>query len=121
MTFWFLIAGAILSFVGMIFHGVVGQKKLMGNVYKSDMEPLTKSLILVSWHVYTIFLFVSGVTLLYVVYFPDLYLLIYPVIGVNLLGAALFIFLGLGNHQALLTMPGLYLMGGTALLACIGI
>ena len=34
MTFWLLIAGAILSFVGMTFHGVVGQKKLMGNVYK---------------------------------------------------------------------------------------
>ena len=53
MTFWFLILGAILSFTGMLFHGVVGQKKLMGNVYKSDMQPLTKSLILVSWHVYT--------------------------------------------------------------------
>ena len=121
MTVWFLIAGSILSFVGMTFHGVVGQKKLMGNVYKSDMESLTKSLILVSWHVYTIFLFISGITLLCVAYFPDLYLAIYPVIGVNALGAALFVFLGLGNHKALLTMPGAYLMGGTALLAWMGI
>ena len=62
MEFWFLIAGAAVSFAGMMFHGVVGQKKLMGNVYKSDMESLTKSLILVSWHVYTIFLFISGIS-----------------------------------------------------------
>tara|TARA_X000000368_G_scaffold216630_1_gene170908 strand:+ start:526 stop:891 length:366 start_codon:yes stop_codon:yes gene_type:complete len=121
MGFWFLIAGAILSFVGMLFHGVAGQKKLMTNVYKSDMEPLTKSLILVSWHIYTIFLFISSATLVYVAYFPDLYLAIYPVIGVNILGAALFILLGLGNHKALLTMPGAYLMGGTALLVWMGI
>lgn len=121
MTFWFLILGAILSFTGMLFHGVVGQKKLMGNVYKSDMQPLTKSLILVSWHVYTIFLFISCITLVCVAYYPDLYLVIYPVIGVNVLGSALFIFLGLGNHKTLLTMPGAYLMGGTALLAFMGL
>tara|TARA_Y100000748_G_scaffold75654_1_gene62353 strand:+ start:333 stop:698 length:366 start_codon:yes stop_codon:yes gene_type:complete len=121
MTFWFLILGAILSFTGMMFHGVVGQKKLMGNVYKSDMQSLTKSLILVSWHIYTIFLFISSITLVYVAYYPDLYIAIYPVIGVNVLGAALFIFLGLGNHKSLLTMPGSYLMGGTALLAWLGL
>ena len=44
----FLIAGAILSFAGMLLHGLVGQKILIGNVYKSDMQSLTKSPILVS-------------------------------------------------------------------------
>jgi len=34
----------------MFFHGVAGQTKYMDNIYKSEMEPLTKSLSLVSWH-----------------------------------------------------------------------
>ena len=62
---WFLILGAIISLVGMFFHGVVGQSKYMGNIYKSEMEPLTKSLSLVSWHVFTIFLFFRALTLFY--------------------------------------------------------
>ncbi len=121
MQFWFLIAGAALSLAGMMFHGLAGQKKVMENVYKSDMASLTKSLSLVSWHIYTIFLLVSGITLIYVAYYPDFYLATYPIIGVNLLGAALFIFLGLGTHKVLLKMPGVYLMSGTALLAWLGI
>ena len=47
---WFLFIGAIISLVGMFFHGVAGQTKYMGNIYKSEMEPLSKSLSLVSWH-----------------------------------------------------------------------
>jgi hypothetical protein len=39
---------------------------------------------------------------------------------VNLLGALLFIFLGLGRHKALLKMPGAYLMGLTAIFAYLG-
>ena len=44
MNFWFLILGAAISFVGMIFHGFVGQKKYMGNINQSTLENLTKSL-----------------------------------------------------------------------------
>ena len=51
---WFLIIGAIISLVGMFFHGVAGQTKYMDNIYKSEMEPLTKSLSLVSWHMKTL-------------------------------------------------------------------
>ena len=118
---WFLITGAIISLVGMFFHGVVGQSKYMGNIYKSEMEPLTKSLSLVSWHVFTIFLFFSALTLFYTAYNPNFAMAVYPIIGVNLLGSLLFIFLGLGNHKALLKMPGAYLMGATALFSWLGI
>ncbi len=118
---WYLISGAIISLVGMLFHGVAGQKIYMGNIYASDMEPLTKSLSLVSWHIFTIFLFVSALTLFFIAYSPELVMAAYPIIGVNLLGSLLFIFLGLGKHKALLKMPGAYLMGSTALFAWLGI
>ena len=118
---WYLVTGALISLLGMLFHGVAGQKIYMGNIYKSEMEPLTKSLSLVSWHVFTIFLFISALTLFYTAYNPNLAMAVYPIIGVNLLGSLLFIFLGLGNHKALLKMPGAYLMGATATLSWLGI
>jgi len=121
MAFWFLMLGAIISLVGMVFHGVIGGKIYMENVDKSDMEPLTKSLSLVSWHIFTIFLFISAITLAYIAYHPDFAIAAYPVLGGNLLGALLFIFLGLGNHRALIKMPGALLMGATAWLAWLGI
>ena len=118
---WYLISGAIISLVGMLFHGLAGQKKYMSHIYASDMEPLTKSLSLVSWHVFTIFLFISAITLFYTSYNPNLVLAVHPIIGVNLLGSLLFLFLGMGSHKVLLKMPGAYLMGATALLAWLGI
>ena len=54
-------------------------------------------------------------------YNPEFAIAAYPVIGINLLGSLLFIFLGLGRHRALLRMPGAFLMGITALLAWLGI
>ena len=121
MDYWFLIAGAALSFAGMVFHGFVGGKIYVANVNGSDLQPLTKPLSLVSWHVFTIFLFVSGLTLAYVARNPDFAIAAYPVIGVNLLGMVLFVALGVGKHGALLKMPGAFLMGGTALLAWLGV
>ena len=118
---WYLVIGALISLVGVLFHGAAGQKKYMGNIYKSEMEELTKSLSLVSWHIFTIFLFVSALTLFSISYNPELAMAAYPIIGVNLLGSLLYIFLGLGQHKALLKMPGAYLMGSTALFASLGI
>ena len=40
---------------------------------------------------------------------------------INILGAALFILLGLGKHRVLLKMPGALLMATTALFAYLGI
>ena len=99
----------------------LGKQNTWAIFYKSEMEPLTKSLSLVSWHVFTIFLFISALTLFYTAYNPNLAMAVYPIIGVNLLGSLLFIFLGLGNHKALLKMPGAYLMGATATLSWLGI
>jgi|TARA_B110000093_G_C12778999_1_gene329719 hypothetical protein len=121
MNYWFLMLGAVLSLAGMVFHGFIGGKIYMGNVNKSDLEPLTKSLSLISWHIFTIFLFVSAVTLSYSAYNSGFVIAVYPIIVVNLLGAVLFLLLGLGKHRILLLMPGVYLMGATALLGWFGI
>ena len=121
MAFWFLLGGALLSLAGMVFHGAIGGRIYLENIQKSDMTELMKSLSLVSWHVFTIFLFVSAVALTAIAFDPAWRAAAYPVIGVNLLGAALFVGLGLGRHRQLLRMPGAYLMGGTVLLAGLGI
>ena len=121
MDYWFLMLGAVLSLAGMVFHGFVGGKVYMGNINKSDLEPLTKSLSLISWHIFTIFLFVSAVTLIYSAYNSSFVIAVYPVIVVNLLGAVLFLMLGVGKHRILLLLPGAYLMGATALLGWSGI
>ena len=121
MNYWFLMLGAVLSLAGMAFHGFVGGKIYMGNINKSDLEPLTKSLSLISWHIFTIFLFVSAVTLIYSAYNSSFVIAVYPVIVVNLLGAVLFLMLGVGKHRILLLLPGAYLMGATALLGWLGI
>ena len=121
MEYWFLIIAGLISFIGMLFHGIAGHLKYIGAINDSALEPLTKSLSLVSWHVFTIFLFVGSAVLIYVAYNPATSLALYPVIVVNLLGALLFILLGLGKHRALLKMPGAYLMGFTAFFAYMGI
>ena len=105
----------------MAFHGVAGQKIYMGNINRSDLESLTKSLSLVSWHIFTIFLLVSAIVLAYVAYYPEFALATYPIIGVNALGSTLFGCLGVAGHRPLLKLPGAYLMGGTALLALLGL
>ena len=121
MEYWYLIIASLTSSVGMLFHGIAGHLKYIGAINDSNLEPLTKSLSLVSWHVFTIYLFVGSAVLLYVAYNPATTLALYPVMGLNLLGALFFIFLGLGSHKALLKMPGAYLMGFTAIFAYLGI
>jgi len=121
MDYWFLMISALVSFLGVLIHGIIGTGMYMGNINKSDLEPLTKSLSLVSWHVFTIFLFTGGVTFTYIAYNPDFSFAAYPVILTNILGAALFILLGLGKHKVLLKMPGAFLMLATALFAYLGI
>jgi hypothetical protein len=45
----------------------------------------------------------------------------YPIILVNAGGALMFAGLGLGSHRQLRRLPGMYLMGGTAILGWLGI
>ena len=112
---------ALIAFGGGIFHGVVGGRIYVGHVRASDLMPLTQSLSLVSWHMFTIFLLVSGATLVCVAMKPDLALLSYPVLVGNALGGALFLLLGAMGHARLFKLPGLYLMLLTALLGWLGV
>ena len=114
-------AAGIIALAGVLFHGVVGGKIYMGHIKASELLPLTQSLSLVSWQMFTAFLVVSGATLICVAMKPDLSLLAYPVLVGNALGAALFSLLGVMGHARLLKLPGMYLMGLTALLGWLGI
>lgn len=121
MDYWFLMSAATISLFGAIFHGIVGGKIYMTNINDSNMEALTKSLSLVSWHVFTIFLGAGAIALSVAAYIPTLAPMAYPIVAVNLFGSILFIFLGLRGHNMLIRMPGAYLMAGTALLAGLGL
>ena len=114
-------AAGIIALAGALFHGVVGGKIYMRHIKASELLPLTQSLSLVSWHMFTVFLVVSGSTLICVAMKPDLALIAYPVLAGNALGAALFLLLGVMGHARLLKLPGMYLMGLTALLSWFGI
>ena len=117
----FLTAASLISLAGAVVHGLVGGKIYMGHIKASELMPLTQSLSLVSWQMFTVFLVVSGATLLCVAMKPDLALLAYPVLVGNALGAALFLLLGVTGHASLSKLPGMYLMGLTALLGWLGI
>ena len=93
----------------------------MGHIKASDLMPLTQHLSLVAWQIFTVFLVVSGATLIYAAMKADLPLLACPVLVGNALGTALFSFLGVMDHARVLKLPGMYLMGLTALLGWLGI
>ena len=106
MEFSLLTAAALIALAGAVFHGVVGGKIYMGHIKASELMPLTQSLSLVSWQMFTVFLVVSGATLLCVAMKPNLALLAYPVLVGNALGAALFSLLGVTGHARLLKSAG---------------
>ena len=83
-------AAALIALAGALFHGVVGGKIYMGHIKASELMPLTRSLILVARQKFTVFLVVSGATLLCVAIKLALPLLACPVLVGNALGAALF-------------------------------
>ena len=83
MSFWFLIMAAALSLLGAFFHGVIGGRLYMQNINSSELESLTKSLSLVSWHVFTIFLLVSTFTFGYLAYYPEVSSVAYAIIAVS--------------------------------------
>ena len=118
--FWLLMAAAALSFFGALFHGVVGGRMYMNNINNTDLDPLGKSLSLVSWHIFTIFLFVGAISFLLVGFGLLSTIALYPLIVINALGASLFIFLGFGSHKELKKMPGAFLMGATAVCGYLG-
>ena len=114
MTFWLL--GALIALGGAVFHGWIGGRIYMRNISTSDLLPLTQSLSLVSWQMFTIFLLLSGATYLLAAFSPSYQTTAAPMIVGNALGAGLFLLLGALGHGLLLRMPGTYLMGSTAIL-----
>ena len=120
LGFWLLMAAAALSLFGAFFHGVVGGNMYMNNINKTDLEPLGKSLSLVSWHVFTIFLLVGALSFLSVGFSLLSSTALYPLIVINILGALLFIFLGFSGHKELMKMPGAFLMATTAVCGYLG-
>ena len=116
----FLGLAAFIALAGAVFHGYVGGKIYLGHIKASDLMPLTQSLSVVSWQMFTVLLLVSGATLLCVAMKPTLALLAYPVLVANALGALLFLLLGAMGHGRLLKLPGMYLMGLTAVLGWLG-
>jgi len=71
MAYWLLILGEALSFLGMLFHGVIGGKIYSGNIRKSDLEPLGKTLSHFSRQFHTSHLFLCGVTLVFIAYHSE--------------------------------------------------
>ena len=121
MQFTLLMVAAAIAMVGAIFHGYVGGRLYMKNIRESQLASLTQSLSLVSWQMFTVLLLVSGITFIVVAWQPHLALMAVPLMGANALGACLFLVLSLMGHSALIKLPGLYLMGLTALLSGLGI
>ncbi|MDC3320310.1 hypothetical protein OAV16_00560 [Luminiphilus sp.] len=100
MAFGLLMGAALLSLLGALFHGVAGHRLYMGNINASNLEPLAKTLSLVSWHTFTIMLLVGAGTLVCVAYNPALKLMAYPIILTNAAGAVMFLALGAGESSA---------------------
>ncbi len=121
MQFTLLTVAAAIAMAGAIFHGYVGGRLYIKNIRESHVAPLTQSLSLVSWHMFTVFLLVSGITFMVVAWQPHLALMAVPLMCANALGALLFLVLSQMGHSALIKLPGLYLMGVTALFAWLGL
>ena len=121
MAFWYLNIAALFAAVGAVFHGYVGGRIYLGHINGSDLEDLTKSLSVVSWQVFTIWLAVSAGVLVCVSLDASLGLMVYPIIAVNALCAPLFVYVGFTGHGQLLKLPGAYLTGATAGLAYLGV
>jgi len=98
---------ALIALSGALFHGVASGKICMGCIKDSGLMPLTQSVCLVARQIFTVFLVVSGATLLCTAMKPNLALLTYPVLVGNGLGAALFSLLGVMGHARLLKLPGM--------------
>ena len=62
IEFWLLMGAFALSLFGAFFHGMGGGRMRMNNINSSNLEPRGKSLSLVSWHNFTIFLLVGVIT-----------------------------------------------------------
>ena len=99
------------------FQGILFQVK---QHQQPQFRATGKSLSLVSWHIFTIFLLVGAVSFFLVGFSLLLPIALYPLIAINALGALLFILLAVGSHKELRKMPGAVLMTATAVCGYLG-
>ena len=116
-----LVVAAFIAFGGAIFHGYSGSKIYMDNDRGRNLSPRTQSLSLVSWQRFTVFLLVSGATLLMVAVSPELALMSYPILLGNGMGSVIFLWLSLTGQVGLIKLPGMYMMFSTAVLGSVGL
>lgn len=121
MAFWYLNTAALLAGFGAIFHGYIGGKLYLSKIFRSDLETLTRSLSVLAWQVFTVWLAVGAATFVCIALNPSLALMGYPIIAGNAIGGLLFLYLGVTGHSHILKLPGAYLMGLTALLGYLGV
>ena len=113
MSFYLFIAAAGIAFFGAAFHGILGRKMYMGNIRTADLPPRTVSLSAVSWDMFTVWLVVSGLTLLCVAFNAEAIWMAYPIMLMHMVGAAVFFLLMLLGHKDLARLPGAYLLAAT--------
>lgn len=106
MAFWYLNTVAVNPAVRAMFHGHFGGRICLGHINGSDLEDLTKSLSVVSWQVFNIWLAVSAGVLVCVSLGASLGLLPYSIVAVNALCALPFVYLGFMGHGQPLKLSG---------------
>lgn len=118
---WAMMTAAALSLFGAVLHGHIGGRMYMAAVNSSDLPPRARILSFVSWHMFTVFLAVSGLTLAYAAVQPAAAAMVWPLIAVHALGALLFAGLVSAGHADLARLPGGYLMAAVAFSAWLGL
>ena len=121
MAFWCLNTAALIAAVGAAIHGYVGGRIYLGGVSNSDLDGLAKSLIILLWQAFTVWLVFSAGVLVCVSLEASLRLMAYPIIAVNALYALLFVYFGFAGHVQLLKLPGAYVTGAIAGMAYLGV
>ncbi len=113
MSFYLFLAAAALSLFGAAFHGILGRRIYLGAIRAADLPPRTVSLSAVSWDMFTVWLVVGGLTLLCVAFNDEAIWMAYPIMMMNMVGAAVFFLLMLLGHKELVRLPGAYLLAAT--------
>lgn len=120
MAFWLLIAAALVAAAGLAVHAGYGRPRVMQALRAAEVPPRTLALCAVSWDMFSVLLAGAALTLIGVAFAPAAEAALYPVIGMCLAGAAVFMALAVGGHRDLARLPGAYLLaliGGLAWLA----
>lgn len=121
MSHYLFLAAAFACLLSVYVHGVWGRRLYKGFISKSDLPTREKAVSMVSWDVFTVMLAVSGLTLICVAANHDMALMAYPLMLIQLGGAAAFIYLIMTGHKTLTRMPGAFLMGSTGVLILLGL